>query len=235
MSPQVLNDYYTQYFSISFFNSNEIQTVEQLLKNDEFILKMGFTLVDEALLVGIQMREDDQQYGLILHYLNAAHTAFSLIQQQHIFVDCLRCKLKQLSKLKSLSNFEKMAQFMFRAVIKVAQVSILTKVGAISMASSKLMVFYKQINAQVDIYYATQILEKAFYPVLVGMLGSAYVPEKVHQIFDLHLDLEALKHDAHLHDPDAGEYYPDNDNGRYNMQEEKEFLYRNEVYTEWER
>ena len=59
MSPQVLNDYYTQYFSISFFNSNEIQTVEQLLKNDEFILKMGFTLVDEALLVGIQMREDD--------------------------------------------------------------------------------------------------------------------------------------------------------------------------------
>jgi hypothetical protein len=55
----VLNDYYTQYFSISFFNSNEIQTVEQLLKNDEFILKMGFTLVDEALLVGIQMREDD--------------------------------------------------------------------------------------------------------------------------------------------------------------------------------
>ena len=59
MSPQGLNDYYTQYFSISFFNSNEIQTVEQLLKNDEFILKMGFTLVDEALLVGIQMREDD--------------------------------------------------------------------------------------------------------------------------------------------------------------------------------
>ena len=59
MSPQVLNDYYTQYFSISFFNSNEIQTVEQVLKNDEFILKMGFTLVDEALLVGIQMREDD--------------------------------------------------------------------------------------------------------------------------------------------------------------------------------
>jgi hypothetical protein len=59
MSPQVLNDYYTQYFSISFFNSNEIQTVEQVLKNDEFILKMGFALVDEALLVGIQTREDD--------------------------------------------------------------------------------------------------------------------------------------------------------------------------------
>ena len=59
LPPQVLNDYYTQYFSISFFNSNEIQTVEQVLKNDEFILKMGFALVDEALLVGIQTREDD--------------------------------------------------------------------------------------------------------------------------------------------------------------------------------
>ena len=59
LPPHVLNDYYTQYFSISFFNSNEIQTVEQVLNNDEFILKMGFALVDEALLVGIQMREDD--------------------------------------------------------------------------------------------------------------------------------------------------------------------------------
>lgn len=103
------------------------------------------------------------------------------------------------------------------------------------MASSKLMVFYKQINSQVQIKYATQILEKAFYPVLVGMLGSAYVPEKVHQIFDLHIDLEALKHEAHLHDPDAGEYYPDYENNRHYNQEDKEFLYRNEVYTEWER
>lgn len=116
----VLRDYYTQYFSISFFNSNEIQTVEQALKNDEFILKMGFTLFDEAMSVGIQTCEVDLQYAFLLSYLNNAHTAFSLIQQQHIFVDCLRCKLKQLSKQKSLSNFEQIVKFMFKAVIKVA-------------------------------------------------------------------------------------------------------------------
>jgi hypothetical protein len=30
----------------------------------------------------------------------------------------------------------------------------------------------------------------------------------------MNLDLEALKHNAHLHDPEAGEYYPDDENNR---------------------
>ncbi len=30
----------------------------------------------------------------------------------------------------------------------------------------------------------------------------------------LNSDLEALKNNAHLHDPEAGEYYPDDENNR---------------------
>lgn len=57
--PSVLNNYYTQLFSISFFNVNEIKTVEKALKNDKIILKMAFALVDLAM---SQFLIDDVEY-----------------------------------------------------------------------------------------------------------------------------------------------------------------------------
>ena len=97
------------------------------------------------------------------------------------------------------------------------------------MASNKLMKFYKQIHPNLNIIYATTVLEKAFYPVIVGMLGSAYLPECVFvEHFNAKLDLGELKTNAHRLDPYAGEYMSD-----YDEDEENEHEVR-EVYTEWD-
>jgi len=97
------------------------------------------------------------------------------------------------------------------------------------MASSKLCVFYKQVSPYIDPIQSIQILEKAFYPMLAGMMGKAYVPVDACYYFDRNFDALSYKVEAHMNDPESGEYMGED------FDEDGDKEHQDQVYTEWDR
>jgi len=97
------------------------------------------------------------------------------------------------------------------------------------MASQQIMVFYRQVkNLFTYSSQAVAVLEKAFYPVLVGMLGKAYISKAACSVFDW-IDVYPLLAAAYEKDPDCDEYYEQNEDGDRDLNEPYK------VYTEWDR
>lgn len=95
------------------------------------------------------------------------------------------------------------------------------------MATTKFLVFYRQVNPHISNLEAAMILEKAYYPLLIGMLGKAYVPQAIIKNLDQSIDLMPLILAAHEQDPECGEYFSDHENCAEDTEETGH-------YTEWD-
>ena len=99
------------------------------------------------------------------------------------------------------------------------------------MASRQLMVFYRQVQSLVDEpLQAVAVLEKAYYPVLVGMLGKAYIPKRVCYYFDCKFDVYPLLEAAYEQDPECDEYDSQDEQLGENVYGDS----HTQVYTEWD-
>lgn len=141
-------------------------------------------------------------------------------------MDSVRALLKGY-KGRKLTDRQQVQRSIIEAVLDVTQVNLFVISGAISMASTKLMTFYKSVHPYISEDDCCGILERAFYPVLVGMLGKAYLPKHACRSFNLDLDMTQMIAEAHEREPDC-DYGSDE-------ADEDDYQRHPQFYTEWDR